>query len=194
MGGAGDLGLATLSCHTRAQIDPDTGEQSTSEEYVVRDTPLLVNIKGCGYPPDTMCDLFAEKYQNHSRAGETFPCHYSRLELETNLHEVCRCTITEPLTPGTSWGLFPDCETSKFAKVRFHLYSRYNPWMVISHYNRYRSQFTVSTITMQIYFQRRDSLRYNVLNFHPQHNFCCLCCHLGLLVLPLLRVPLQKSQ
>ena len=96
--GAGDLGLATLSCHTRAQIDPDTGEQSTSEEYVVRDTPLLVNIKGCGYPPDTMCDLFAEKYQNHSRAGETFPCHYSRLELETNLHEVCRCTTTEPLT------------------------------------------------------------------------------------------------
>ena len=94
MGGAGDLGLATLSCHTRAQIDPDTGEQSTSEEYVVRDTPLLVNIKGCGYPPDTMCDLFAEKYQNHSRAGETFPCHYSRLKLETNLHEVCSCTIT----------------------------------------------------------------------------------------------------
>ena len=186
MGGAGDLGLATLSCHTRAQIDPDTGEQSTSEEYVVRDTPLLVNIKGCGYPPDTMCDLFAEKYQNHSRAGETFPCHYSRLELETNLHEVCWCTITEPLTPGTSWGLFPDCETSKFAKVRFHISSRYNPWMVISHYNRYRSQFTVSTITMQIYFQRRDSLRYNVLNFHPQHNFCCLCCHLGLLVLPVL--------
>ena len=77
MGGAGDPGLAILNCHTRAQIDPDTGEQSTSEEYVVRDTPLLVNIKGCGYPPDTMCDLFAEKYQNHSRAGETFPCHYT---------------------------------------------------------------------------------------------------------------------
>ena len=61
----------------------------------MRDTPLLVNIKGCGYPPDTMCDLFAEKYQNHSRAGETFPCHYSRLELETNIHGVCSSTITE---------------------------------------------------------------------------------------------------
>ena len=49
-----------------------------SEEYVVTDTPLLVNIKGCGYPPDTVCDLFAEKYDNHSKAGQTFPCHYSR--------------------------------------------------------------------------------------------------------------------
>ena len=42
------------------------------------DTPLLVNIKGCGYPPDTVCDLFAEKYENHSKTGQTFPCHYSR--------------------------------------------------------------------------------------------------------------------
>ena len=44
----------------------------------MRDTPLLVNIKGCGYPPDIVCDLFAEKYDNHSKAGQTFPCHYSR--------------------------------------------------------------------------------------------------------------------
>ena len=47
---------------------------------------------GCGYPPDIICDLFAEKYENHSLAGETFPCHYSR----------------------------------------------YNPWMVIAYYDRFR--------------------------------------------------------
>ena len=27
------------------------------------DTPLLVNIKGCGYPPEVDCAAFAIKYQ-----------------------------------------------------------------------------------------------------------------------------------
>ena len=58
-------------------MDPDTGQPAPELEYVVTDTPFLVNIKGCGYPPDIVCDLFAEKYDNHSQAGETFPCHYS---------------------------------------------------------------------------------------------------------------------
>ena len=58
-------------------MDPDTGHPAPELEYVVTDTPFLVNIKGCGYPPDIVCDLFAEKYANHSKAGETFPCHYS---------------------------------------------------------------------------------------------------------------------
>ncbi len=43
------------------------------------DTPLLVNIKGCGYPPDINCKAFAIKYDNISDLGETFPCHYSRV-------------------------------------------------------------------------------------------------------------------
>ena len=34
-------------------------------------------VSGCGYPPDIVCDVFAEKYHNYSRAGQTFPCHYS---------------------------------------------------------------------------------------------------------------------
>ena len=71
-------------------------------EYVVTDTPFLVNIKGCGYPPDVVCDLFAEKYDNHSKAGETFPCHYSQ----------------------------------------------YNPWIVISHFNR---DETVSAIMSSLF-------------------------------------------
>ncbi len=42
------------------------------------DTPLLVNIKGCGYPPDIDCKKFAAKYENLSDHLETFPCHYSK--------------------------------------------------------------------------------------------------------------------
>ena len=30
------------------------------------DTPLLVNIKGCGYPPEIACALFASKYNGKS--------------------------------------------------------------------------------------------------------------------------------
>lgn len=46
-------------------MDPDTGEP-TGVEYTVKDTPLLINIKGCGYPPEVNCDTYAEKYFNHS--------------------------------------------------------------------------------------------------------------------------------
>lgn len=48
-------------------------------ENIVDDTPLLINIKGCGYPPETNCDNYAEKYANISDAGETFPCFYSKM-------------------------------------------------------------------------------------------------------------------
>lgn len=56
--------------------DPETGEEI---EYVVDDTPLLINIKGCGYPPETNCDTYAESYTNHSISLTTFPCHYSKM-------------------------------------------------------------------------------------------------------------------
>ena len=42
------------------------------------DTPLLVNIKGCGYPPETSCPAFANKYNEIMREGKTFGCYYSR--------------------------------------------------------------------------------------------------------------------
>ena len=42
-------------------------------EYVVEDTPLMINIKGCD------CDVCAETYENITEAGYTFPCLYSRL-------------------------------------------------------------------------------------------------------------------
>ncbi|KAF4520253.1 hypothetical protein B566_EDAN010719 [Ephemera danica] len=36
---------------------------------------LLVNIKGCGYPPQVQCSDFWKRYGNE---GARFPCHYSR--------------------------------------------------------------------------------------------------------------------
>ena len=40
------------------------------------DTPLLVNIKGCGYPPEISCPAFANHFNEIFRARQTFPCHY----------------------------------------------------------------------------------------------------------------------
>ena len=48
------------------QNNPETGE---TVENKVEDTPLLINIKGCGYPPEVNCDTYAEKYYNHSMVG-----------------------------------------------------------------------------------------------------------------------------
>jgi len=62
---------------TEKQTDPETGE--VLADNIVEDTPLLINIKGCGYPPEVNCDAYADKYYNHSMADQTFPCHYSRL-------------------------------------------------------------------------------------------------------------------
>ena len=54
----------------------DTGEVI---ETFVADTPLLINIKGCGYPPNIVCDDYAQLYQNFSEDALTFPCHYSQM-------------------------------------------------------------------------------------------------------------------
>ena len=49
------------------------------EEKVMHDTPLLVNIKGCGYPPDIACALFASNYETIAENQNTCPCFYSKL-------------------------------------------------------------------------------------------------------------------
>jgi len=65
---------------TRTERHPDHDEGGGDVvEKVVEDTPLLINIKGCGYPPEVNCDLYAEMYQNYSAAGYTFPCYYSKV-------------------------------------------------------------------------------------------------------------------
>ena len=42
------------------------------------DTPLLINIKGCGYPPEVSCPAFAYHFEEIYMAKLTFPCHYSK--------------------------------------------------------------------------------------------------------------------
>ncbi|XP_059472272.1 protein tipE isoform X2 [Neocloeon triangulifer] len=51
-----------------------TPNQNFSDERRVEAT-LLVNIKGCGYPPEVQCSRFWELY---AREGAKFDCHYSR--------------------------------------------------------------------------------------------------------------------
>ena len=41
-------------------------ETGAVRERYVEDTPLLINIKGCGYPPTIVCDDYAETYSNYS--------------------------------------------------------------------------------------------------------------------------------
>lgn len=60
------------------EINPETDEP-TGKTLLIRDTPLLINIKGCGYPPGVDCDEYADRYNNHSLNNETFPCHYSKM-------------------------------------------------------------------------------------------------------------------
>lgn len=44
-------------------------------DRIVPEAVLLVNIKGCGYPPAVACANFTRSY---GVPGSTFPCHYSR--------------------------------------------------------------------------------------------------------------------
>lgn len=48
---------------------------SSSGRGAVNEAVLLVNIKGCGYPPAVACSNFTRSY---GVPGATFPCHYSR--------------------------------------------------------------------------------------------------------------------
>jgi hypothetical protein len=57
----------------------DLTRYDQNEKKVMSDTPLLVNIKGCGYPPAINCRDFAAKYENKSESQETFPCYYSQV-------------------------------------------------------------------------------------------------------------------
>ena len=57
----------------------DLRRKDTLEDKVMSDTPLLVNIKGCGYPPEIACAGFFSNYENISASQETFPCYYSKL-------------------------------------------------------------------------------------------------------------------
>lgn len=61
---------------------PPPPESNFTEEAV-----LLVNIKGCGYPPDVQCGNFSEAY---GYEGATFPCFYSRFNRSVVLTHYAR--------------------------------------------------------------------------------------------------------
>ena len=79
--------------HKLFQIDPETNQPS-GEERTVKDTPLLINIKGCGYPPEVNCDIYSERYQNFSLERLTFPCHYSVMNPWIVISDYDRFVIT----------------------------------------------------------------------------------------------------
>lgn len=60
------------------QLQPQAQSQSQDEQPTTaasHEAVLLVNIKGCGYPPSVRCSNFTAKY---GVLGAAFPCYYSR--------------------------------------------------------------------------------------------------------------------
>ena len=64
------------------------------------DTPLLVNIKGCGYPPEVACPRFASDYEALLNRSETFPCYYSRVNpwivIEVSMTTLLQHSFAQP--------------------------------------------------------------------------------------------------
>lgn len=56
---------------TPAPLPPPSASTPTPTDEAV----LLVNIKGCGYPPDVRCSNFTAMY---GQEGTEFPCYHSR--------------------------------------------------------------------------------------------------------------------
>lgn len=67
---------------TSSSVAPTPPESNFTEEAV-----LLVNIKGCGYPPDVQCGNFSE---NYGYEGASFPCYYSRVNRSVVLSHYAR--------------------------------------------------------------------------------------------------------
>ena len=61
--------ISPTSVATSPPTTPIPGENFTDEAV------LLVNIKGCGYPPEVDCDNFTTLY---GKENAEFPCYYSR--------------------------------------------------------------------------------------------------------------------
>ena len=57
------VGYPSLRWSGSSPIIEDPYRFDEKEGRPMMDTPLLVNIKGCGYPPEVDCAAFAIKYQ-----------------------------------------------------------------------------------------------------------------------------------
>ncbi|CAL8133804.1 unnamed protein product [Orchesella dallaii] len=53
----------------------DPSDWLDESKWDVSYTQLLINAKGCGYPPKVRCDEYGMTYK---QLGRTFPCYYSR--------------------------------------------------------------------------------------------------------------------
>lgn len=65
-----DIRMARTLMLTASHTISNLTDVTHSDEAI-----LLVNIKGCGYPPSVMCKNFADLY---GFEGTVFPCYYSR--------------------------------------------------------------------------------------------------------------------
>lgn len=65
-----DITMARTLMLTAAHTITNLTDVLHSDEAI-----LLVNIKGCGYPPSVMCKNFSDLYGDE---GTVFPCYYSR--------------------------------------------------------------------------------------------------------------------
>ncbi|XP_054271249.1 protein tipE [Macrosteles quadrilineatus] len=61
--------------HIYVSYTEQEDNSSLATPATVVDAVLLVNIKGCGYPPDIQCANFTASYGTE---GAEFPCYYSR--------------------------------------------------------------------------------------------------------------------
>ncbi|XP_052120591.1 uncharacterized protein LOC113207402 [Frankliniella occidentalis] len=76
------LTTSTPAPSTTPPPPPPTEESNATDEAV-----LLVNIKGCGYPPDVQCGNFSEQF---GYEGAVFPCYYSRVNRSVVLTHYAR--------------------------------------------------------------------------------------------------------
>ena len=101
--------------------DYDGNEYYNESLWAVKEVPIFVNIKQCGYPPHTNCTIFADEY---GIIDTVFPCYYSRKQpmlVIVNyswtgaVHPLILALIVPNLITGLSLGLlsywwYPGCQ------------------------------------------------------------------------------------
>lgn len=89
--------------------------------WVVKGVPIFVNIKGCGYPPETNCSIYGDEF---GQVGTVFKCYYSRARPSLVItdyswsgavHPMIMALILPNLITGVSLGIlsywwYPGCQ------------------------------------------------------------------------------------
>lgn len=99
-------------------------EEYNDTMWVGRGIPLLVNIKGCGYPESVNCTVFSS---NYSTVSMTFGCYYSHVDpdlviTDYNWYTEVQSIITALLVPNVLCGIslgvvsywwYPGCQKNR---------------------------------------------------------------------------------